>query len=70
MTMTLRAKACRSLLPCPFCGHNLRDDDPLDVIYPTTRDGTVWGVHCSTGNGGCHADELMSQWGFDTGEDA
>ncbi len=58
MSMTEREREHASLLPCPFCGFDLRAVDAIDVIYPTTRDGKVWGVHCADYAGGCDASML------------
>lgn len=36
------------LLPCPFCGCELNNQDPLDTIYPADRERTIWQVVCQT----------------------
>ena len=43
------------LLPCPFCGNDLNQQDPLDTIYPVNREGTIWNVFCTESSGGCDA---------------
>lgn len=55
-----RDLAVSQLWSCPFCGNELKDDEPMDVIYPRTRDKNVWGIHCQVGNGGCDASMLCS----------
>lgn len=42
-----------NLKPCPFCGHNLNTQDPLDTIYPVDREKTVYQIVCNEYSGGC-----------------
>lgn len=48
----MRAEQMPELLPCPFCGLDVSDDEGC---YPTNRDETEWEVRC--GNPGCFAHE-------------
>ena len=42
------------LKPCPFCGRNIDDQDPLDTVYPSDREMSLWQVVC----GSCSATML------------
>lgn len=35
------------LLPCPFCGYDVNENDPLDTVYPADREMTLWQVVCN-----------------------
>lgn len=46
---------------CPFCGHDLNTQDPMDTLYPsfvwynpeTEQEETVWNIVCHVTAGGC-----------------
>lgn len=44
-----------TLKPCPFCGHQPREDNLLDSIHPNSRGGTLWTAACVDNEGGCNA---------------
>ena len=53
------------LLPCPFCGNNLNEQDILDTVYPANRERTLYQVVCNC----CSAtmlgetyDDAISKW--------
>lgn len=33
---------------CPFCGYDINNNDPMDTVYPSNRDRTLWQVVCCT----------------------
>jgi hypothetical protein len=35
-----------NLKPCPFCGNDLNNQDPLDTVYPADREDTLYQVVC------------------------
>jgi hypothetical protein len=47
------------LLPCPFCGNDLNNQDPIDTIYPASRKDAegnqLWQIVCQEHYGGCTA---------------
>jgi len=54
-----------TLLPCPFCGHDLNTQDIEDTIYPTSsyidEDGMekyIYNIVCQVSAGGCDASIL------------
>lgn len=47
-----------TLKPCPFCGHQPREDNLVDSVYPLTRDYTVWSAGCVDNEGGCNASSM------------
>jgi hypothetical protein len=56
-----------TLLPCPFCGHDLNNQDIMDTIYPAfphiDEDGVeryVYNIVCQVTAGGCDASILGS----------
>lgn len=44
-----------TLKPCPFCGHQPREDNLVDSVCPSTRTYTVWEAGCVDNEGGCNA---------------
>jgi hypothetical protein len=56
--MSDRDDLANTLLNCPFCGHRLQTQDPLDTIYPLPvgKLPNSWRVVCQTSAGGCGAE--------------
>lgn len=59
--MSNRDDIANTLLPCPFCGHRVHTQDPLDTIYPvgvtpSNRAPRMWRVVCQANAGGCDAE--------------
>ena len=49
------------LKPCPFCGHDLNQQDLWhETVYPTDRQKTIWSVNCAEETSGCGASILGS----------
>jgi Lar family restriction alleviation protein len=38
------------LKPCPFCGRDIDDQDPMDTVYPMNREMSLWTVVCNDCN--------------------
>lgn len=45
------------LLPCPFCGNDLNNQDPCDTIYPAyyNHNKYTYQIVCQENVGGCSA---------------
>ena len=46
---------------CPFCGFDIGTEfnyDSIDILYPVTREKTVWRMGCNESMGGCNASVL------------
>jgi hypothetical protein len=49
------------LKPCPFCGHDLNQQDFWhESVYPQSRGASIWSVNCAEETGGCSAQILGS----------
>lgn len=54
-----------NLLPCPFCGGDLNNQDPMDTVYPSNRDKTLYQVvcnNCSATMLGESREEAITYW--------
>lgn len=53
------------LLPCPFCGRDLNQQDPMDTIYPADRGKTIYQVVCQDCSAtvlGANVEECVENW--------
>ncbi len=63
------SQASHTLAPCPFCGHQPREDNLMDSVYPLDRTTTLWRAGCVDTEGGCGAsvlgtsrEEVIARW--------